>query len=89
MNKNAVVGGIGGGSKGLAHEKRPKAPEGAAAGIGAEVMAGSALGWLAGIGALGLPHLEPLRAASASIGAPARAGKQDIAEVPADLAVRE
>src|ERR1700687_3654032 len=48
------------GSKDLAHPKSNKAPEGAAAGMGAGAIVGAGLGWLAGIGALAIPALGPL-----------------------------
>jgi hypothetical protein len=62
------------GTKDLAHEKHTKAPEGAAAGIGAGALVGGALGWLAGIGALAIPELAPLAAAGPVVGAFAGAG---------------
>jgi hypothetical protein len=62
------------GSKDLAHEKNTKAPEGAAAGIGAGALVGGALGWLAGIGALAIPNLGPVVAAGPIMGALAGAG---------------
>jgi hypothetical protein len=62
------------GSKDLAHEKNTKAPEGAATGVGAGVMVGGALGWLAGLGALALPELRPLAGAGPVMGALAGAG---------------
>lgn len=43
------------GSKGFAHEKHTKAPEGAITGGGSGMLIGGALGWLAGIGALAIP----------------------------------
>ena len=46
------------GTKDLAHKKNTKAPEGAAAGGGAGLVLGGALGWLAGIGALAIPGLD-------------------------------
>jgi hypothetical protein len=61
-------------SKEFAHEKGSKAPEGATAGISAGVLAGGALGWLAGIGALTNPELAPLAAAGPIVGAMAGAG---------------
>ena len=62
------------GSKGLAHEKNTKAPEGAAAGMSAGAMIGGALGWLVGIGVLSIPDLGPLVAVGPIIGALAGAG---------------
>ena len=62
------------GSKDLAHEKSTKAPEGAAAGIGAGAVVGGALGWLAGIGALAIPALGPLVDAGPILGALAGVG---------------
>src|SRR5260370_42642499 len=47
------------GSKDLAHQKSTKAPEGAAAGMGAGAILGGALGWLAGVGAPGVPAVGP------------------------------
>jgi len=51
------------GSKDFAHEKHTKAPEGAATGATTGAVIGGALGWLAGIGALTIPGLQPLLAA--------------------------
>ena len=48
------------GSKDFAHEKHTKAPEGAATGATTGAVIGGALGWLAGIGALTIPGLQPL-----------------------------
>ncbi len=62
------------GSKGLAHEKSSKAPEGAATGMGAGAVIGGALGWLAGIGLLSFPEFGTLVAAGPIIGALAGAG---------------
>ena len=62
------------GTKDFAHEKSTKAPEGAAAGIGIGVIAGGALGWLAGIGAFAVPELAPFAAAGPIVGAMAGAG---------------
>lgn len=47
----------------FAHEHHTKAPEGAAAGVGAGSMLGGTLGLLAGIGALAIPGVGPLIAA--------------------------
>jgi hypothetical protein len=62
------------GSKDLAHQKSTKAPEGAAAGMGAGAILGGALGWLAGIGALAIPAVGPLVDAGPIVGALAGAG---------------
>jgi hypothetical protein len=62
------------GFKDLAHEKSTKAPEGAAAGMGAGAVVGGALGWLAGIGALAIPALGPLVDAGPILGALAGVG---------------
>lgn len=51
------------GSKDFAHEKHTKAPEGAVAGASSGAIIGGALGWLAGIGALGIPGIGPFIAA--------------------------
>jgi hypothetical protein len=51
------------GSKDFGHEKRTKAPEGAATGAGSGAVLGGALGWLVGIGALAIPGLGPFVAA--------------------------
>jgi hypothetical protein len=51
------------GTRDFAHEKNTKAPEGAAAGVGAGGLVGGTLGWLAGIGALAIPGVGPLIAA--------------------------
>src|SRR5437899_3320839 len=51
------------GTKDLAHEKNTKAPEGAATGATSGAVIGGTLGWLAGIGALTIPGLQPLLAA--------------------------
>jgi hypothetical protein len=50
-------------TKGFAHEKHTKAPEGATAGVGAGALVGGGLGWLVGIGALAIPGVGPLIAA--------------------------
>jgi len=47
----------------FAHEKKTKAPEGAATGAGAGGVLGGTLGWLAGIGSLAIPGLGPFIAA--------------------------
>lgn len=47
----------------FAHEKNTKAPEGAVTGAGTGGVIGSALGWLAGIGALAIPGVGPFIAA--------------------------
>jgi hypothetical protein len=47
----------------FAHEKNTKAPEGAAAGVGAGGLLGGGLGWLVGIGSLAIPGLGPFIAA--------------------------
>jgi hypothetical protein len=51
------------GTRDFAHEKRTKAPEGAAAGAGTGAVLGGALGWLAGIGTLAIPGVGPFVAA--------------------------
>jgi hypothetical protein len=50
-------------SKGFAHKKHTKAPQGAAAGAGTGAVLGGALGWLVGVGALAIPGLGPFIAA--------------------------
>jgi hypothetical protein len=62
------------GTRDFAHEKHTKAPEGAAAGAGAGVVVGGALGWLVGIGALAIPGLGPFIAAGPIMAALAGAG---------------
>lgn len=57
------------GSRDFAHEHNTKAPEGAAAGVGAGGVLGGAIGWLAGIGALAIPGLGPFIAAGPILGA--------------------
>src|SRR4029077_16421286 len=57
-----------GGNKDLAHEKRTKAPEGAATGAGSGAVLGGALGWLAGAGLLAIPGLGPFVAAGPLMG---------------------
>ena len=51
------------GTRDFAHEKKTKAPEGAAAGAGTGGVVGGVLGWLAGIGALAIPGVGPFIAA--------------------------
>jgi hypothetical protein len=62
------------GSKDLAHKKSTKAPEGAAAGMGAGAILGGGLGWLAGIGTLAIPAMGPLVDAGPILAALAGAG---------------
>ena len=62
------------GTKDFAHEKGTKAPEGATTGAGAGAVAGGALGWLVGIGALAIPGLGPFIAAGPIMAALAGAG---------------
>ena len=62
------------GSKDFAHEKGTKAPEGAATGAGNVAVAGGALGWLVGIGALTIPGLGIFVAAGPLMAALAGAG---------------
>ena len=57
------------GDKSFMHEKSSKAPEGAAAGIGAGAAIGGALGLLAGIGALAVPGFGPFITAGPIMGA--------------------
>ena len=57
------------GNKEFTHEKSSKAPEGAAAGIGAGAAIGGALGLLAGIGALAVPGFGPFITAGPIMGA--------------------
>jgi len=63
------------GTKDIGHEKHTKAPEKATAGAAIAGIAGGALGWLAGIGALAIPGLGPfigagpIMAALAGVGA--------------------
>ena len=56
------------GTRDFAHEKKTKAPEGAATGAGAGGLLGGTLGWLAGIGALAIPGVGPLIAAGPILG---------------------
>ena len=51
------------GTKDIGHEKHTKAPERATAGAAIVGVAGGALGWLAGIGALAIPGIGPFIAA--------------------------
>jgi len=51
------------GTRDFAHEKKTKAPEGAATGAGTGGAIGGVLGWLAGIGALAIPGVGPFIAA--------------------------
>src|SRR5919112_1080802 len=51
------------GTKDIGHEKHTKAPEKATAGAAIVGIAGGALGWLAGIGALAIPGIGPFIAA--------------------------
>src|ERR1700737_2013221 len=62
------------GTKDFATEKNTKAPEGTAAGVGTGAVVGGTLGWLAGIGALGIPGLGPFIAAGPIIAALAGMG---------------
>ena len=47
----------------FAHEKKTKAPEGAAAGAGSGAVVGGVIGWLGGAGLLAVPGVGPLIAA--------------------------
>ena len=51
------------GNKDIGHEKATKAPEGASAGASTGMLAGGALGWLLGIGAIAIPGIGPFVAA--------------------------
>jgi hypothetical protein len=51
------------GTKDIGHEKHTKAPEKATAGAAIAGIAGGAVGWLAGIGALAIPGIGPFIAA--------------------------
>ena len=62
------------GTKDFAHEKNPKAPEGATTGAGTGALLGGGLGWLVGIGALAIPGLGPFIAAGPIVAALAGAG---------------
>ena len=57
------------GSRDFTHQKNTKAPEGAAAGMGAGAMLGGAIGLLAGIGALAVPGFGSFIAVGPIIGA--------------------
>jgi hypothetical protein len=67
------------GTKDLAHERHTKAPEAAMTGGVAGVIAGGVLGWLAGIGTLAIPGVEPLVVAGPIVAALAGAGALGIA----------
>lgn len=58
----------------FAHERTTKAPEGAATGVTGGLLAGGALGWLAGMGALAIPGIGPFVAAGPIMAAIAGAG---------------
>jgi hypothetical protein len=62
------------GTRHFAHEQHTKAPEGAAAGAGAGVVIGGALGWIVGIGTLMIPGVGPFIAAGPIMAALAGAG---------------
>ena len=51
------------GTRGFAHQKNTKAPEGATTGAGTGVVLGGAMGWLLGVGAIAIPGLGPFIAA--------------------------
>ncbi len=61
-------------SRDFAIESKTKAPEGAATGGASGIVAGGALGWLVGIGALAIPGLGPFVAAGPLVAALAGAG---------------
>lgn len=61
-------------SANFATEKHTKAPEGATTGAAAGVLAGGALGWLIGAGALAIPGVGPFIAAGPIMAALAGAG---------------
>ena len=61
-------------SKGFAHEKQTKAPEGTATGVAAGGTIGGTLGLLAGIGALAIPGVGPFIAAGPIMAALAGVG---------------
>jgi Protein of unknown function (DUF3341) len=62
------------GNKDLTHEKRTKAPEGAAAGGVSGAVLGGTLGWLAGMGMIAIPGVGPLIAAGPILSALAGVG---------------
>ena len=62
------------GSKDFAHEKRTKAPEGAATGAAAGAVLGAALSWFVSIQIVTIPGLTPLVAAGPVVAALAGAG---------------
>jgi hypothetical protein len=62
------------GTRHFAHEQHTKAPEGAAAGVGAGVIIGGALGWIVSIGTLTIPGVGPFIAAGPIMAAFAGAG---------------
>ena len=57
------------GTKGFAHEKHSKAPEGATAGASTGAIIGGALGWLVGAGVLAIPGIGPFIAAGPVVAA--------------------
>jgi Protein of unknown function (DUF3341) len=61
-------------NEGLTHEKRTKAPEGAAAGGFSGAVLGGTLGWLAGMGMIAIPGVGPLIAAGPILSALAGVG---------------
>src|ERR1700723_326959 len=63
------------GTKDFAHKKETKAPEGATTGATTGAVIGGGLGWLAGIGALGIPGLGPFIAAGPIMAALAGVGE--------------
>lgn len=63
-----------GGSEKFAHDNSTKAPEGATTGAGAGFLAGGALGWLVGIGAIAIPGVGPFIAAGPIVSLLAGAG---------------
>src|SRR6201984_39962 len=62
------------GTKDFAHKKGTKAPEGATAGAGTGAVVGGAMGWLAGLGGLGITRGVPFIAAGPIMAALAGAG---------------
>lgn len=62
------------GTKDIGHEKHTKAPERATAGAAIAGVAGGALGWLAGLGALAIPGIGPFVAAGPIVAALAGLG---------------